>query len=282
MNENNLKTKILGIAHLALLCVVLANLSLPDDNLHIVACDVGQGDALLLYKGATQIVIDGGPNNSILTCLGKYMPFWDRKIEAVFLTHPQKDHYQGLLGIEEQYDVDKFFASDLTAQAQDYNKLMDMVSKKSERLFPRRGELILIKNIKINILWPTQEYVDEFKSTSIDPNNFSTVLALHYGDFDAIFTGDLPPDVEDQLVAQNLISEVEYLKIPHHGSRNGLNQTFLDATDPKVAVVSSGNQYGHPHQEIIDMLTKKDVKIERTDQLGNIEVISDGRRWWLR
>src|SRR3990167_5984157 len=88
--------------------VCLAIFQLPDSNLHIVACDVGQGDAILILKGSGQILTDGGPNNKVLTCLSKYMPFWDRDIELVISTHPDADHSTGLIDVVKRYNVGTF------------------------------------------------------------------------------------------------------------------------------------------------------------------------------
>jgi beta-lactamase superfamily II metal-dependent hydrolase len=90
---------------LAVVLVWSAAFVVPDQKLHIVACDVGQGDGILLYLGQAQILVDGGPNGSIVGCLERHMPFWDRRIELVVLTHPQSDHYGGLINVFENYEV---------------------------------------------------------------------------------------------------------------------------------------------------------------------------------
>lgn len=71
--------------------------------------------------------------------------------------------------------------------------------------------------------------------------------------------------------------------MPHHGSKNGLTKKLLDAVTPEVAVISVGknNRYGHPHEEVLNLLSEKEVKILRTDQKGNIEVVANGSTWWV-
>jgi len=87
--------------------VVIAIFQLPDGNLHIIACNVGQGDAILITYQNIQILTDGGPDTRVLSYLGKYMPFWDRNIELVISTHPDADHSTGLTDVIKNYNIDK-------------------------------------------------------------------------------------------------------------------------------------------------------------------------------
>src|SRR3989344_2631863 len=91
-----------------------------DNKLHIVACDVGQGDAILIQKNTTQILIDGGPNQKVLDCLGRHMPFWDRTIEFVILTHPELDHYGGLIDVVKTYNIKTYAHNGTTSGNQSY------------------------------------------------------------------------------------------------------------------------------------------------------------------
>ena len=249
---------------LALLTVLVALATFPDNNLHILACDVGQGDAFIIWKGTTQIVIDGGPNNTVLQCLGKHMPFWDRNIEAIVLSHPQQDHYYGLVEIFKRYKVANFIASDINVDSDVYKNLVS-VSTNAKRFYPNSDMIMRVGNMSFKILWPSKEYFEINKDDkSIDTNNFSVVLELYFQHFRALFTGDLPSAIEDQLVGA--LGNIDYLKVPHHGSKTSLNENFLDEVSPKIAVISSGNKYGHPHQEVIDMLNQKHINIQRTAQ----------------
>ena len=94
--------KWLGLAGLT---IWLAILTLPDDKLHVVFCDVGQGDAILVTYKTNQLLIDGGPGRRVISCLEKHMPFYDRRIEAVVLTHRNSDHSKGLEYVRERYNV---------------------------------------------------------------------------------------------------------------------------------------------------------------------------------
>ena len=109
------------------------------------------------------------------------------------------------------------------------------------------------------------------------------MLKLSLDQFSALFTGDIEPRVIDEVIQDDSIGGVEYIKIPHHSSKNGLTEKLLNATMPEVAIisVSKDNRYGHPHQEILDLLINAGIQIKRTDLQGDIEVISDGKDYWI-
>ena len=296
----------MGLLTLIFAVQLLALFHSPDENLHIIACDVGQGDAILVVYGQTQILVDGGPGRGVVDCLTTHMPFTDKKIEAIILSHPQKDHYGGLIDVLNAYEVGVFIATPLDSSSQDYQVLKEEVGGKGVRVVnPDRGMVIRFGLIQLEILHPSAEYilsesvlVDESKklsgedvlgayTTNKDPNDFSVVAVLKYKDFDALLTGDIGPEISDQIAKSLSLGpkvEWEYIKIPHHGSKNGLSGKLLDAVSPQVAVISAGknNSYGHPHQEIIKMLSDKGVRILRTDEGGDVEVVTDGEKIYIR
>ncbi len=290
------------------LVVWIGILASPDQNLYIITCDVGQGDAILAQLGRTQVLIDGGPGNLVTNCLGNHMPFWDREIEVVILTHPQKDHYEGLIEVFRRYDVQLFLATALDSSSPDYKALKDQVGGSAVRVVnPTIGTTIRLGLMHLDILHPPHQFFDKNDAglahrsqdgvlgtytTSKDPNDFSIVTILSYKDFDALLTGDIGPKISD-LVAEELVLRlaslaqddgIEYLKVPHHGSKNGLTKELLDVTNPKVAVISSGknNQYGHPHEETIKLLSERWIKILRTDEMGDVEIVTDGQRYYIK
>lgn len=285
---------------LSTILVWLAILAIPGDNLSLIACDVGQGDAILAIYGKTQVLVDGGPDAKVLECLSKYLPFWDKKIEGVLLTHPQKDHLAGLVEVLKRYEVEVFIATPVDSSTMEFEVLKSLVGGKGIRLInPVSPMSIRFGLIYLDIVWPSGSFVflntsasgkavvaqDSnvlgIYSTKRDLNDFSIVAVLKFGDFDALLTGDISQKIADEILATGLIKDVEYIKVPHHGSKNGLTQEFLDASTPEIAIISSGrnNPYGHPHQEVLKMLSEKGVKILRTDQEGDIKVSSDGKDW---
>jgi competence protein ComEC len=257
----------------ALVGIIL--ISYPDKKLHIIACDVGQGDALLVTMGSDQILIDGGPNNKVLDCLASHMPFWDRKIELVVLTHSEKDHYQGLIEVFRRYQVETMFRTPLDAGSNDWQVLESAVGGNGTKIVnPTTGMNASLGLMHLEILNPLETNVLG------NPNDFSIVLNLTYKDFDALFTGDIGPEVIDEVLATGRVKEVELLKVPHHGSKNGLTADLLAAASPEVATIGVGkNQWGHPHQEVLDILANYGLQVLRTDQLGDVEIITDGQTW---
>ena len=270
---------------------------LYDPNLHIISCDVGQGDAILIYQKNTQILVDGGPDNKIISCLGKHLPFWDRKLELVILTHPQLDHFGGLTEVFERYEVDVLFANSLDSSSQRYQLLKSKVGDKGIRVVnPTKSLKARLGKIYLDILNPPEEFLQESGAppngdtlgnytSKRDPNDFSIVTSVSFGNFDAILTGDIGPKKSEEVantLKENYNLDFEYIKIPHHGSKNGLSAALLEVAKPEIAVISvgKGNRYGHPNQEILDMLNQNDIKIVRTDQDGEIEIVTDGNSWW--
>ena len=233
-----------------------------DERTKIVFCNVGQGDgAYIRIKNKIDVIIDAGPDKSILSCLGKYMPFWDREIELAFLSHPNNDHYNGYFFIADRYKIDKFITVDTASLivSKTYKKLLQKILNKKIKIEEAVAGKIIWPGF--NILWPPKNFA------SNNDNDFSSVIL-----FDGVlFTGDASPFVLGRL-SHSTIGKVDILKVPHHGSKNGLIKKFLDLADPSTVVISVGknNSYGHPHQKILDMLKAKNVKIRRTDEEGDI------------
>ena len=265
--------------------------SLPDGKLHVVFCNVGQGDAAYIrFPDGRDMVIDGGPDDRILQCLGKHMPFWDRHIDIVALSHPQKDHLQGLISVFNRYTVDYFMHSNIDNKSQGY---LDLTSLIKAHHIPvelmMRGDVVRIGTMLLSMIWPSLEQIakgQEVKSNVLgasvgDLNDYSLVFDLRYGTFDVVFPGDADSHVEAKYSGLQAFKDpIEVLKVPHHGSKTGMTRQFVDWIRPQLAVISVGkNSYGHPSKEAVDMLQSVNSKVLRTDEKGDIEVISDGKEW---
>lgn len=288
------KNIFLGLS-LVLIVIWMAVFVYPEKKLHLIACDVGQGDAILAVYGTTQILIDGGATSKILDCLGTHMPFWDRKIEVVLLTHPQLDHFGGLSEVLKRFQVEHFVATSLDSSSQAYQALISMVGGSGIQVVnPTTGMVIRSGLLYLDIVWPTSDFqvaagdvsggniLGAFTSKK-DPNDFSIVANLRLGEFDALLTGDIDPKIISEIIQTGKIREVEYIKIPHHGSKNGLTKELLDIASPEVAVISVGkNSFGHPHKETLNLLEEYGIQVKRTDENGDVEVISDGKSWWIK
>lgn len=258
----------------ALLLFILA-FTLPDQNLHIYFCDVGQGDGALITYGFTQITIDAGPDNGkFLTCLANHIPFYDHTIELAIGTHPQLDHMGGYGSVLQRYIIKQFVITEADNQAQFFQ---DLKKHYTGFKFVHTGDIITIGPIKLLTIWPLKNLV------WTDLNQMALVQKLSYGDMDILFTGDADQPTEDGQLATHLLGRVEVLKVPHHGSKTGMQDTWLAKIHPMLAVISVGakNTYGHPTQEALDLLAKYKIKIMRTDQKGTIEVVTDGQKYWI-
>jgi competence protein ComEC len=277
----------------------------PDGKLHIVFCNVGQGDAIYMrFVDGKDMLIDGGPNDRVLSCLGRHMPFWDRTLDIVALSHPQKDHMAGLLSVFNRYSVGYFVRSQVDTSSEDFRKLMDFVREKNiTQKYMSAGDTMIISGTSLSVVWPSSEQMAltrpppdgsplrqgyegqaDVLGTSVQLNDFSLVLALTYGTFDALFPGDADSHVEakfDRLQAFD--SPVEILKVPHHGSKTGMTEAFVNWIKPQIAVISVGNNtYGHPTNEAIGLLKEAGSQVLRTDQMGDIEIVSDGHEWYVK
>jgi len=286
---------IFGVLLLILAMAIIALTQLPDGNLHIIACDVGLGDAILITYGKTQILTDGGPDKSILSCLGKYMPFWDRDIELIISTHPDADHSSGLTEVVKSYKVDEILINPIDSGTSVYEVLKKEVGGRGIPVInPVAGMRLGVGLMYLDILNPSEELYNDLAVNNIDDNMakyriskdtnlYSIVYILSFKNFSGFFAGDMPKELSDRLSALAGTGGVNYIKIPHHGSVNGLTENLLKALMPKFAVISVGkNMWNFPRPEIIDMLVKYNVKVLRTDQMGDIEVVTDGTRYWIK
>lgn len=264
------------------LVLIFATLfSLPDGKLHLVFCDVGQGDAIYVRTArGDDILIDGGPNEKVLTCLGKHVPFYDRSIELMILSHPQADHLNGLISVLERYNVNYFVSSGVSNETEGYKRLKELIkSKNIQKKNESLGGKILFDGLTLVTLWPDEKVLGAATGKS-EVNDLSLVLKLSYGSFDVLLTGDAGQDIQDGIVD---IGPVEVLKVPHHGSKTGLLTSFLERISPRLAVISVGkNSYGHPAEETLGILKDMGIRVLRTDQNGEIEIVSDGEKWWTK
>lgn len=245
-------------------------------NTIIVFCNVGQGDAAYIrVKNKVDVVIDAGPDSKILDCLGKFMPLFDRNIELAIISHPQKDHIAGFLYILKHYRISRFVTTSLKNKTEVFNNLIKRIKNDHIPLsYAKQGTRIVLPEAFIYFVWPTREFLKKnlvSGYSQLDPNNFSLIAQFQEAKYRALFTGDAPSSILDGLLYRSDL-KTTILKIPHHGSKSGLTKEFLKLADPTIAVISVGknNPYGHPSQEVLDMLKASKIQIRRTDLEGNI------------
>jgi competence protein ComEC len=238
--------------------------------------DVGQGDAEFIETPRKQqVLIDGGPDMSVLEKLGKAIPFYDRYIDLVILTHPEADHINGLIEVLKRYDVGAVITAGIIRDTQEYKKWINLLQEKNIPVFIAKvgGIIDLGNNININILYPFEDLAGK---KIPDTNNSSVVSKLVYGDFEVLFTGDIEKSTENKLVSAGINLNSDILKIAHHGSKTSTTEGFLKAVDALLAIIEVGgnNQYGHPHKEVLERL--RNIDILQTGIDGDIKILSDG------
>jgi competence protein ComEC len=269
----------------AAVLIWIAVFSLPDGRLHVIFFDVGQGDAILVRTPhGHQILLDGGPAPSaLLDKLGRAMPFWDRTLDLVVLTHPDEDHLAGLIPVLERYQVAYVMEPALphdTPLAQEWDRLLRQ--REVPHVIGQRAMRISLEDdLLLEVLHPGPALL---QGTDADGNNNSLVLRLDYGRSRLLLTGDLEHEGEQALLntGQGLKSHV--LKVAHHGAGSATGEAFLAAVDPQLAVLSVGrdNSFGHPAGELLERLDQRGLSVFRTDEQGDIELITDGMSIWVR
>jgi competence protein ComEC len=275
----------LGAALVALLAAISLG-SLPDGRLHLTVLDIGQGDAILVEapSGATAL-IDGGPDPELtLRRLGANLPFFQRRVDLVVVSHPHQDHVAGLVDVVERFRVGTVLHAGISFANQAYERLLtDATGDPGIRLaVARAGQAVRLDGATtLEVLYP-----DDADATAPLPegdiNNGSIVMLLRHGGFEALLTGDAERPVEETLLARRLLTPVDVLKVGHHGSESSTTASLLEATRPSVAVISAGadNEYGHPAPPTLDALAAvAGLTILRTDLYGDVEIVSDGSRY---
>jgi competence protein ComEC len=240
--------------------------------------DVGQGDAIFIETPTRhQILIDGGPSPKIVEKLSKEIPFWDRSIDLIILTHPEKDHLTGILEVLKRYRVKNVLWTGIVREIPEYREWANLIERIDVKI-AKAGQKISCKNCQweIEIFYPF-ESLEGMKFE--DSNNTSIVSKLIFGNSSFLFTGDISKDVEESLIFNRFDLNSRVLKLAHHGSKTSNSEKFVEKISPEFAVISVGeNKYGHPHKEVLEILERYGIKVLRTDREGDIKFFSDGEK----
>jgi competence protein ComEC len=266
----------------------------PDGKLHIVFCDVGQGDASLVVKGSFQALIDTGPmRGNVVECLSGHMPFWDKELELLINSHPEADHLGDLADVAEHFRIGMFVVDGKMPAGTLAETIKVMVSAGTKLVGAQGGDRLLYGDLYFDILWPEEKSDDLLawvdgseravlgKETGL--NRYSLVMKMRYGETSVLFTGDIGEGEEQELVTSGRLGKVDVLKGAHHGSKFSSSTEFLSTVKPWLTVFSVGkNSYGHPTEEAMGRVAEAGSKIWRTDRQGELELVSDGRGWKIK
>lgn len=253
------------------------------DTLLFAALDVGQGDALFIQsESGAQVLVDGGPDDAVLSKLGAVMPFWDHSLDVVILTHPDADHITGLVEVLKRYRVGLVVETGVMHTSGVFKEWQRILAEKNIPVaYAAHGdELFINEHTRLFILSPFASPKGKEISKT---NNTSIIARLLHEDVSFLLTGDAEQDMEKILavIVKDML-DTDVLKVGHHGSKTSTSAELLEAVTPDLALMSVGkqNRYGHPHPEVISRLEKEGILVFRTDVQGDIRLRSDGEKVW--
>jgi len=249
-------------------------------KLTVAFLDVGQGDSIYIESPTgIEIIIDGGPDNSILRGLPSLMGPFDRTIDAIIETHPDADHIAGFVDLLRRYNVKVFIEPGINKDTATAKTLLEEVyAEDAAHLIARRGMYLeLGGGAELYILFPDFDVATLPASKS---NEGGIVARLVYGQTSILFMADVSKKVEDRLIELEGVGlQSDVLKVGHHGSKNSTGGSFLSTVLPAAAIISVGgdNRYGHPTEEVLNELSSQNIKTLRTDVEGTLVFESDGK-----
>lgn len=250
--------------------------------LTVAFLNIGQGDAVYIESpDHHQILIDSGPGDAVLRELRKVMPWYDKSIDMIMITNPDKDHIAGFIPVLKRYAVGQAMEPGTKNESAVNANLHQLITdKKLEMTIARRGQVIdLGGGASLHILFPDRD------ATGLDSNTGSIIAKLVYGDTSVMLTGDAPFQTEDYVVdLEGADMKSTLLKEGHHGSRTSISEKFFTAVDPEYSIISAGfkNSYGHPHKETTEMLGRLQIPMLLTFEEGTIVFESDGESFMRR
>lgn len=272
-------------------------LSLPDGKLHVYVLDVGQGDAILIRAPTGEfILVDGGPDAAVVAQIDRVMPFYERQIDLMILSHPHADHVNGLVEVLKRYEVKQVMMTGVSYKFAGYSAFLEQISQqKIPVVYAGARNDYHLGNLFFDMIFPLQSLQGK---TFENHNNGSIVFRLIYGQKVFYFSGDAELQEEEKILAARIDGgrqpnsynasyldlRADFLKASHHGSKTSSSEALLDRMEPLYAAISDGlqNKFKHPHAETIEHLMARKIEILRTDLDGMIEAVSDGKDLQVR
>ena len=247
------------------------------DLLKVSFLDVGQGDAIYIEApNGRQMIIDGGPSQSILRSLPEVMSFGDKTIDVIVITNPDLDHYSGFIPVLDNYSIGAVLEAGTSSDTSMYKVLQNKIKAEDvPHIVAFKGQRIVLdesKNIYFEILFPDRD-VSGWSS-----NDGSLIGRLVYEDTTILFMGDSTKLAEGIVVSGSDISGTDILKVGHHGSSTSTGTALLEEARPKLAIISSGlnNRYGLPKKDVTARLSNFGIPYLVTMYEGTINCESDG------
>lgn len=236
--------------------------------------DIGQGDAILLRGAGKTLLIDAGPNDDVVSQL-RFLGV--RTIDLAIASHAHSDHIGGMEAVVRTFDVRRYMDNHVAHTTKTFLALASALRETGTTyVAPTIGmEIKLSAELKLKVLAPPSL---PFTDTRSDHNSNSVVLLITHGDIEMLLTGDAEEPTEEWLIHQGLPTDLEVLKVAHHGSNHSTTTEFLEATTPQIALISCGrnNRFDHPGEETLKRLQAAGSLVYRTDLSNHLRVISDG------
>ncbi len=244
------------------------------DIFEIDFLDVGQGDSILVNCDGHYMLVDGGSpkaSSLIFTVLkNKSISYLD----YIVATHADADHVGGLAGALNYAKAGTAYCSVTEHDTKAFNSFKKYLTKQGKSIrVPSAGDSFALGSSEVTVLGPVGA------SKSDDANNNSIVLRIVYGETSFLLTGDAEFEEERQIMNSGATIKSTVLKVGHHGSKYSTSNTFLYKVSPEYAVISVGadNSYGHPTNEVLTRLNRRNTQVYRTDLQGDIHIVSDGK-----
>jgi len=245
---------------------------------------VGQGDAELIRTKRNFVLIDAGPGTKVLNELDKLVPVYKRRLDLVLITHPNIDHFSGLVELAKRYEIGVVVMNGVKTENGSFkNLLKTIVDQKIPVVYARRGQTIeffdsIKDRVLITILWPDLNLPLGVSLPDKQLNDSSIVSLAEFKDFKVLFTGDISANVEKAILG--FLPDIDVLKVAHHGSKYSTTREFLAAVRPELAVIEVGkNSYGHPTKETLARLGVQTKNVFRTDVDGLVKLFWQNNQW---
>lgn len=243
-------------------------------NLKVHFIDVGQGASqLIIGSTGKTILIDAGNNSEEKTIVDYLKKQKIKKIDILIGTHPDADHVGGLDAVISNFDIGKIFMPKVVSTTNTYKDVLTAIKNKNLKVTTAKAGLTLDweKDAIVKMIAPVGTYEDS--------NDMSAVIKLTYGSTSFLFMGDAEVKSENDIIKSKENIKSDVLLVGHHGSNSSTSQKFLNAVNPKYAVIQVGkNSYGHPTSDVLKRLTDKKIKIYRNDKQGTIIFTTDGKK----
>jgi len=243
-------------------------------ELYFYALDVGEGDSFLfIFPNGQTMLIDAGPEDAGRNVVKYLKSRGVKKIDCLVATHPHSDHIGGMKDVMDKFEIGKVWDSGFVLGSKPQRDFYLKIKRQKIRFGrPKRGYAEKFGDVSVEVLAPAKE----IKNSPSDANNNSLVLLIKYGSVSFLMTGDMEAQERGTIWPP---PRCTVLKAAHHGSRNGTDKQFLEATSPKIVILSygKGNRYGHPHKETADAIAEIGIKRFDTAE-GTLKFKTDGTR----